>query len=267
MPQLSVIIPSHNDIYLAQTIDSVLAAARGEIEVLPVLDGYEPERPMTRVMLSHPAVRPIRHETNLGMREAINTGVAASCSPYIMRLDEHCMMGSGYDHILLQTIQPNWIVTPRRYKLDPVKWQRMDDRGFVDYERLEIIKKASGMEKFHGVDWKQRRDERLAVPIDETMAMQGSCWVMARSWWDKVIERLDSNGYGTLYQDTTEMLFKTWAAGGKLMVNKLTWFAHRHRCFNRTHQYPRELAQKAFSHALNVWRGDYEKVRAQWAIW
>jgi len=62
------------------------------------------------------------------------------------------------------------------------------------------------------------------------------------------------------------MAFKTWRAGGKLMVNKRTWFAHKHRDFNRTHNYPGELADASFRHALAVWGEDYERVRAKWGI-
>lgn len=31
--------------------------------------------------------------------------------------------------------------------------------------------------------------------VDETFAMQGSCWLMKRSWWDKVIGELDTKEY------------------------------------------------------------------------
>lgn len=37
---VSVIIPSYKDQYLPKTIDSLLENARGEIEVIVVLDGY-----------------------------------------------------------------------------------------------------------------------------------------------------------------------------------------------------------------------------------
>ena len=91
-------------------------------------------------------------------------------------------------------------------------------------------------------------------------------WIMSRKWWDTVIVRLDSEGYGTHYQDTTEMLFKTWRAGGKLMLNKKTWFAHKHRNFNRTHNYPGELADASFLFALDLWKDDYEIVRLKWGV-
>jgi hypothetical protein len=172
------------------------------------------------------------------------------------------MFGKGFDSIILETIQDNWIVTARRYKLDPVKWKIMPNEP-IDYEKL-IIKEEP--RKFAGVHWKNRGKVRKDIAIDETMMMQGSCWIMPRKWWDSVIVKLDSEGYGTLYQDTTEMIFKTWRAGGKLMVNKNTWFAHKHRSFNRTHQYSITKARENFEYALNLWMPDYEKVRQEWRV-
>jgi len=226
-----------------------------------VLDGYDPKKPI----VTDSQVRVVRHAKNLGMREAINTGVQASRYPHIMRLDEHCMVGPGFDRLLLEHIEDNWVVTTRRYFLDPVRWEVMGDK-FIDYEKLLIITKPSGRMKFSAVEWWGRSRERRDILIDEDMAFQGSAWCMSRKWWDSVIVRLDSEGYGTLYQDTTEMLFKTWAAGGKLMLNKKTFYAHKHRSFNRTHDYPGELADASFRFALEKHGEEYERVRAKWMI-
>jgi len=258
---MSVVIPSHNDLYLHKTVASLLDNAQDEIEIVVVLDGYTPSTPITK----DPRVRIIKRWSNGGMREAINDGVAASEGEYIMRLDEHCMVGPGFDRSLLEHIEDNWIVTPRRFFLDPVRWEVMGDKH-IDYEKLLIIEKPGGRRKFSAVEWKARTKERAEVLLDETMALQGSAWCMSRKWWDTVIVRLNSEGYGTLYQDTTEMLFKTWAAGGKLMLNKKTWYAHKHRDFNRTHDYPGELANASFQFALEKHGEEYERVRAKWMI-
>jgi len=258
---LSVVIPSHNDLYLHKTIASLLENATGEIEVVVVLDGYDPATPI----VNDPRVKVVRHAGNRGMREAINTGVAAAHGEYIMRVDEHVMVGPGFDRILLDGIEDNWIVVGRRFFLDPVKWKVMP-LSPIDYEKLLIIEKPGGRRKFSAVAWKARTKERTHIDVDETMAFQGSVWTMSRKWWDSVIVRLDSEGYGTHYQDTTEMLFKTWAAGGKLMLNKKTWYAHKHRDFNRTHNYPGELADASFRFALEKHAEEYERVRAKWMI-
>jgi glycosyltransferase involved in cell wall biosynthesis len=239
----------------------LLENSTGEIEILPVLDGYDPFREIT----TDPRVKIVRHAINRGMREAINTGVAVARGEYIMRVDEHCMFGPGYDRILTDNIEDNWIVTPRRYFLNPETWEVMQGKGCIDYEKMLIVEK-NGYRKFAGVEWRGRARDRVSIMIDETMCMQGSCWVMPRSWWDKVIVRLDSEGYGTLYQDTTEMLFKTWKAGGRLMVNKLTWFAHKERTFNRTHDYPGHLSKASFEYALSVWEKEYGGIKKAWNI-
>ena len=260
---LSVVIPSHNDLYLHKTINSLLENAAGEIEVLTVLDGYDPFVSIT----DDPRVRIVRHSINRGMREAINTGVAAARGEYIMRTDEHCMFSPGFDVAALSVIEPYTIQVGRRYFLDPVKWEVKEDKGFIDYEKLLVIEKPDkGVRKFSAVAWKARTRERAHIPYDETMACQGSCWVMPRAWWDTVIKRLDSNGYGPLYQDTTEMLFKTWAAGGRLMLNKAWWYAHKDRSFNRTHQYPIERAIPEFKFALEKHMKEYGEVAHRWGL-
>ena len=99
------------------------------------------------------------------------------------------------------------------------------------------------------------------------MAMQGSMWIMKKSWWEKVIVRLEPENYGPMYQDSHEMQFKTWKAGGKLMVNKNTWFAHKHYKFPRTHNHPREDYIDGMVYAYEKWKDYYEKeVRPKWKI-
>ena len=136
------------------------------------------------------------------------------------------------------------------------------DKPYVDYEKLAIVNYGRG-EKFSGVPW--IRPDCEHYDIDETMAFQGSCWIMHKSWWDKVIVRLESKGYGTHYQDSHEMIFKTWQAGGKAIVNKMTWFAHKHRDFPRTHNYGGKDADDCFAHSLNTWRDYYEnEIKPAW---
>ena len=230
------------------------------MEIIVVLDGYWPNPPLKE----DPRVKILHLGKNRGMRGAINAGVAVSKGEFIMRMDEHQIVGKGYDAILIKDCEPNWIVTPRRYFLDPVKWEVMDI-PYQDYEKLIIA--GSKRRKFTGHPWPERDKEREGIMVDEKMAMQGSCWLMRRSWWDKVIGELQSEGYGTHYQDSTEMVFKTWKAGGKLMLNKNTWHAHKHRKFPRTHGYGGALADASFKYALDTWEDYYEKViRPKWKI-
>lgn len=246
---ISVVIPSYKDPLLHKTIDSLLENAEGEIEIIAVADGYWPDH-----LKDDPRVHLIHIGKNQGMRNAINTGVRLAKGEYIMRTDEHCMFGKGYDRILTETFEDNWIVYPKRFYLNTEKWEVMDKEPNV-YNKLII---DESRHKFAGVNWKQREEERKNTMIDESFAMQGSCWIMKRSWWNKIGE-LESEGYGTHYGDSHEMVFKTWELGGKLMVNKNTWYAHKHRDFPRTHNYGSEQAIPGWTYSINLWGDYYEK--------
>jgi glycosyltransferase involved in cell wall biosynthesis len=259
---LSVVIPAYKDPFVHKTIDSLLKNAEGEIEVIPVLDGYWPQQPV----ITDERVRVLHLGKNRGMRGAINAGVRIARGEFILRSDQHCAFAKGYDVILTRDCQPNWIMTATRHFLDPVKWEVMDIPP-VNYEKLVI----QGGRKFAGQRWRSRDEERKHLMIDETMAMQGSMWVMPKKWWQKVIVELQTEGYGQMYQDSHEMIFKTWKAGGKMMLNKNTWFAHKHRSFVQgrhegTKQNP-SLRGESGLYALKVWRDYYEKeIKPKWGI-
>ena len=256
---LSIIIPSYKDPLIHKTIDDILKKAGGEIEIIAVLDGYWPKTPI----INHENVRVLHLGKNRGMRDAINAGVSISRGEYIMRTDEHCMFGDNFDLHITQAIKPNWIMTARRYYLNPDTWEAMDI-PCVDYEKL-VIQTVGGAKKFTGYPWDKRKEERKDIPIDVTMAMQGSFWIMPRKWWDDVIGELQTEGYGTHLQDSHEMVFKTWQAGGKLMVNKNTWFAHKHVSFPRTHNYSNTMAKPCLKYSYETWKDYYrEEVKPRW---
>lgn len=219
MANLSIIIPCYNDKDIQKTVDDIHAQARGDIEIIVVLDGIHQEVKNATVL---------ENEKQIGMRASINKGVAYSTGKWLMKCDAHCTFDEGFDVKILENIEPNWIVIPRRYKLDTDKWEVMDESP-IDYERLYI----DNPDKIGGVEWKSRTKQRRDVLIDETMVFQGSCWFMSREHWNN-LGGLQEEGYGTFTQEPIELALKTWLGGGKVMVNKKTWYAHKHRKFGRT---------------------------------
>jgi GT2 family glycosyltransferase len=132
---------------------------------------------------------------------------------------------------------------------------------------LKIVNVGSGVRKFSGVE----APGNDAEPIQESMAMQGSCWVMRRSWWDQIIGELQNEGYGPHYQDSHEMVFKAWQAGGKLMVNKNAWHAHKHRNFPRTHNNGTKENpsnnEACWAYSLKVWEDYYvNEIKPKWRV-
>jgi len=240
---LSVVIPVYKDPLVNKTMQSILDSFTGEFEIIPVLDGCDVE------LLEDPRIKPVRLKKNVGMRGAINAGVSKAEGTHLMRTDAHCMFAKGFDTTILETIEDNWIVDAKRYFLDPVKWEVMDKQP-IEMEKLIISERHN---KFAAVPWRSRDND---IKIKPKMAMQGSVWVMPHAWWDKVIGELQVEGYGTLYQDSTEMTMKTWKAGGQLMLNTNTWYAHKERNFKRTHDYKNNLSRASWDYALEQW-GDY----------
>lgn len=264
MIKLSAIIPAYRDPYVVPTIGSLLANSElgNELEIIVVLDGFWPDFELP----NDPRVRYVHLGANRGMRGAINTGVAVARGEFLLRSDQHCMFAKGYDKVLTDVCKPNWIVTATRYFLDPEKWEVMDLPP-VNYEKLVI----QGGKKFAGQRWASRDKEREKATIDQTLAMQGSMWVMPKKWWEKVIIELQTEGYGQMYGDSHEMTFKTWKEGGELMLCKRTWFAHKHRSFVQgRHEGTKENPvdrEANWAYSLDIW-GDYyrEEIKPKWKI-
>jgi len=229
---LSVIIPSRNgQPYLQKTIDDVLAKAEEEVEVIVVLDGYWPDPQLKddkRVAIVHHGI----WTDNLGLREGVNTGMAIAKGEYVMKIDEHIMMDQGFDKKLKADMEDNWIVIPRRYRLDADEWKLAEDKrppidyAYIAYPYERPRDTTCGL---HGAEWKQRHFDRKDILIDETMSFQGSCYFMKKAYWDSTIAPLNSDTYGTFTQEPQEVGNKAWFSGGKVMVNKKTWYAHMHK--------------------------------------
>jgi len=257
--KLSIVIPSYKDILLHKTIDSLLENSElgDELEIIVVLDGYWTVAPIK----DDKRVKIVHLGRNRGMRGAINAGVAISRGEFIMRTDEHCKYSKGFDKILVESCQPNWIMTLKRYFLDPIKWEYMDIPP-IECEKLVIQDCGNGVRKFSGRKWDSRAERLKNEPIIEGEAMQGSMWCMSRDWWNNVIGELSTEGYGQLIQDSVEMCMKTWKAGGKLMWNKSVHYGHKHRSFPRLHNNGTEEnpanCDAGYKYALDLWE-DYYK--------
>ena len=94
--------------------------------------------------------------------------------------------------------------------------------------------------------------KRNHVPIDETMLFQGSCYLMSRKHWDW-LGGLQEEGYGSFAQEAVEVCLKTWLGGGKVIVNKNTWYAHKHRSFGRHVSPRRSDVQNGETYSRDFW--------------
>lgn len=218
---LSIVIPSRNEKYLQNTISDLLLKAEGEIQIIAILDGYWPE---AKEFVIDKRVQYIHFSEPRGMRNAINAGVAVARGDTILKCDAHCLFDREYDAKILASIQDDWVVVPRRYALDPEKWTVITNNPKypIDYMYLSS--------DFHGVPWEEKnKDEKLKEKkIDDLMSAQGSCWIMKKKYYHQ-LELLDEESYGTFYNEFQEIGLKCWLSGGRVVVNKNTWYAHWHK--------------------------------------
>lgn len=226
MSKVSVLIPTRNEIFLSKTVDDVFAKARGEIEVVVYLDGYQPNPPLKErqglVILYHPEA--------LGMRPGINAAASVATGKYLMKLDAHCMMDEGFDVKLQADMEDNWVVVPRRYSLEPEEWKIKDTgKAPVDYHYLCWPWNKPEEPGMHGEVWRDRARQRLDILLDDEMSSQGSCWFMTKNHFDNFLHGLSCEGYGNFVQEFQEIGNKTWLGGGEVKINKKTWYAHLHK--------------------------------------
>ncbi|EKD90155.1 MAG: hypothetical protein ACD_32C00008G0002 [uncultured bacterium] len=208
---ISIIIPSRNEVFLKETILDVKAKFSGPYEIIVVLDGGGKE-PVRDVKYIH---NPIAQ----GMRTAINQAVAEASGKYIMKLDAHCMVDTEIDEKLKAVHQDNWVQTPRRKRFNPHIWELTDtDKPDIDYMFVSRFKGHKDNEK--------NRDPLLKKKlIDDIEVFQGSCYFMTRDYFQK-LGLLDDKNFGTMGSEALEIALKARHDGGRVIVNKTTWYAH-----------------------------------------
>lgn len=222
---LSIIIPSYKEPYLLETINNILDTAEGKIEIFVNVDDGIPiknARKDTRVTFHY-------SDSPLGMRGGVNMGLAWAKGKYIMKCDAHCAFAPGFDKLITRNMEDNWLVIPRRYSLYADGWKRElrfppKDYHFIAYP---VMSRFYGKAMFP-YEWKDRRITRKDYEIDDTMIMQGSCYIANRKYFARRVGFLDARveTYSPFGGEQMEVGLKYWLGGGKVKVNKKTWYAH-----------------------------------------
>lgn len=240
---LSILITARNEKYLYKTITSLIKKSIGDIEVIVVLDGYWPH---ASEIVDDKRVKYIHFTESRGLRAAINAAAAIAKGEYILKCDAHVLFDERFDSKLLWEMKDNWIVVPRRYRLEPEKWEVIEDgRPPVDYEYIDSS-------DLHGVRWEEKAVERKDIMVDDIISAQGSCWMMKKSFFDE-IGGLDESKFGKFFLEFQELSFKCLANRGRVVVTKNTWYAHWHKTKGRGYSLDndRDLAVKGLRDYFN----------------
>jgi len=263
--KLSIVIPSRNEPYLTKTITDIFANARGEMEVVVSLVGYWPSD-WKEVADKYPNLHTIHHGEAIGMRAGINSAVASAKSrgaKFIMKLDAHCGVGEGFDETLKAECGEDWIVVPRRKRLNPETWTLTDtNKPDVDYHYLSFPDdpKDFGGKGLNGKIWPERSLVRKDILLDEEMSSQGSGWFMPIDYFYR-LELMDEANYGKFWNEFQELGLKCWLSGGRVMVNKKTWYSHWHKGKSgRGYHLPESWLQQGATFTKNwIWNEAWDK--------
>jgi len=260
---LSVIIPSRNEKFLNKTIKCALHAAVGDVEVLVLLDGAPPAKPIPNWR----NVRVIEEHTPGGIGDATWQLANEAQGEFIMKLDAHCLLAEGYDEILKAHCDYKDLLVPARYQLKDDGWKR--GYGpihylFLTYPWMQEPQFGAGM---HGKKW--QGDSGLAkravgqqyfwperawkdkYPLDDIMAFQGSCWFMHR---ERFLELDGVDKRCWLWGESLNIGLKVFMSGGQMKRDKSTWYAHLHKGRKHGRGY---YIQKRKMQAINLWSADY----------
>lgn len=292
MPELSIIIPARNEMFLSNTIDNIIENIEGDTEIIAILDGAWADPPIK----DHHRVTLIHYPVAIGQRAATNVGVRFSRAKYIMKCDAHCAFDKGFDVKLMADCEKDWIVIPRMYNLHVFDWKckKCGHQTYqgpypkeciqkcgntTDFERVIIYKprlnRRTDFARFdntlHFQYWSayEQRPEVIAQgDIADTMCFVGACCFMQRDrYWE--IDGLDE-AHGSWGQMGVEFACKSWLSGGRLVVNKKTWFSHLFRTQpGFGFPYPNPGIEKAREHSRRLWiEGKWPKAvhKLDWLI-
>ena len=248
--------------FLGRTIQDILEHIEGDTEIIAVCDGGWPVTPIP----DHPRVRLIYFGTPIGQRAATNQAARLSKAKYLMKCDAHCSFDQGFDVNMMKEMKDDWTMIPVMKNLHAFDW--LCKNGHRRYQgpsgpckdcgeltAMDVVWRAKPSpnsrsyffdQDLHFQYWKEF-EKRQEGEIAETLSIQGSCWMVTRQkYWE--LDLCDES-FGSWGQQGVEVSVKTWLSGGRVVVNKNTWYAHMFRTQGKDFGFPYPLSQSQVDHA------------------
>lgn len=218
---ISILIPARNEKYLQKTIEDILENATGDIEILLGMDGqqqvgfvdFKDDKRLKAHLETHP----------IGQRAITNKLVEKAQGDFIMKVDAHCSFGYGFDQKMLKDMQKDWVLSPYMMVLDGDEWAVKPEKKSSQYVFGTNMVMEYGQEK--------------AGLLNETMCLQGSCWMVSKGNYLKW--ELGEEEMGSWGGQGVELGIKAFLGGGTCMTTKETYYAHVFRTTDADFPYER----------------------------
>ena len=267
---LSILIPSRNEMFLAKTIEDLIENKRGKTEIIAVLDGEWAEPGID----DHPDVTVIYHSESIGQRAATNEAARLSRAKYVMKVDAHCAFDEGFDVKLLADMQDDWTMAPTMRNLHVFNWVCPDGHSRYQGRSGPCLEDGCGKDTVRDIVWIAKKSpqstsyrfdkdlhfqyfgeykKKQKGQLVESMSLQGSFFLLTREkYWEL---NICDEGHGSWGQQGTEVACKTWLSGGRVIINKNTWYAHMFRTQGGDFgfPYPNPGVQKARDYSKKLW--------------
>jgi len=228
MAEISIIIPSRNELYLQKTMEDILTKIKGDTEIIvgiddnltdiKELDERFKDESRIKVFTTIPSL--------IGQRAMQNRLAQISEAKYILKCDAHVTFSKGFDVELMKAMDDKTIMAPVMLPLNARTWQPSAN--------LPISWFGFDTNLVTQID-KTRQTQNL---IDESMTLHGSAWIITREnyWkWNICDETLGSWGYQAF-----ELGYKAYLNGGQCKVNKNCYYAHLERQKEEDFPYERD---------------------------
>lgn len=251
--------------FLAKTIEDALKHIEADTEIIAVMDGQWAKP----VVPQNDRVNLIYVPEPVGHRAATNLACKLSKAKYIMKVDAHCSFDQGFDKKMLDNMQDDWTMVPVMRNLHAFDW--VCEAGHRRYQGPSGPCKECGKPTTRDIKWigktnpqstSYRFDKNMKFQyfssykkkqkgdLVETLSLQGSCFMTTRKkFWELDLCEERFGGWG---QQGTEVACKTWLSGGRVIVNKKTWYGHMFRTQGGDFGFPYSPSGRTLSKARKL---------------
>jgi glycosyltransferase involved in cell wall biosynthesis len=297
--ELSILIPARNEMWLARTVEDILAHKRANTEIIIGLDGEWADPPIA----DHPDVHIIHHAVSVGQRAITNECARLSRAKYVMKADAHCAFDEGFDAKMLQAFEEvgdEVTMAPTMRNLWAFDWvcPKCGKRTYQDTTPV-CCKDRQGLEG-EGCDnttgftrvivWEAKnnpqstafcfdtglhfqydkpRQKQQKGDLVESMSLQGSAFMLTRKrYWDL---NICDEGHGSWGQQGTEVALASWLSGGRVLINRRTFYGHMFRTkggdFGFPYDNPGSVVMRARRYSQDLWFNNRHKSQVLPLAW